>query len=45
MARLQAEELSVDATNEAVATGPWDNYEHNEPRLDVLTKALAAMGS
>jgi hypothetical protein len=44
LARVRDEELSIDATNEAVATGLWDNYEHNEPRLHVLTMALAAMG-
>jgi hypothetical protein len=42
--RVKAENLSVDQTNEAVITGLWENYEQNEPRLDVITKALAAMG-
>lgn len=44
LARVAAENPSVDEANEALATGLWDNYEHNEPRVDLLTKALAAMG-
>lgn len=41
--RVKTENLAVDEANEALATGLWTNYEDNEPRLDVLTRALAAM--
>lgn len=44
LARVKTENLSVDQTNEELATGLWKDYERNEPHLDVMTKALAAMG-
>jgi hypothetical protein len=44
VARVKAENLSVDQTNEAMVTGLWEYYEKNEPQLRVMTKALAAMG-
>ena len=43
-ARVKADNLSADQTNEAVAIGLWENYEQNEPRLRLITKSLAAMG-
>jgi hypothetical protein len=44
LARVLAENLSVDQTNEATTIGRCANYEHNEPKLGAMTRALAAMG-
>ena len=44
LARVKAENLSVDQTNEELTIGLWNDYERNEPQLDVMSKALAAMG-
>lgn len=43
LSRVQAENLSIDHTNEAVAVGLWAFHEQNAIRLKPMTKALAAM--
>jgi hypothetical protein len=44
LGRVKAENLSVDQSNEELATGLSKTYDQNEPQLDFMTKALAAMG-
>jgi hypothetical protein len=41
--RVEAENMSVDDANKALAIGLEDNYKSNETQLDDLTKALSVM--
>ena len=44
LTRVQADNMSVNDANKALAVGLLDAYDCNDPKLDVLSKALSAMG-
>jgi len=42
--RVKSGNLSADQTSEALITGLWNNYRHNEPKLRFTSTALGVMG-